>query len=175
MKILQFLVMGRTLFDIRSLEDKVGCLCSFDVRKNDVQVCSMLEKSSARPFQIFQSWLLTNSSICFVDCPNCEHEIDNLKLNSALFESMMARVMAMKALKQIKLDQLNLFDLQKPTRLMKKRSNNFQDFQDSKDSKDSQAVQGNPEETSIVQDLILDNLFKLMNRQEVIVPVNPKM
>ena len=45
MKILQFLVMGRTLFDIRSLEDKVGCLSSFDVRKNDVQVCSMLEKS----------------------------------------------------------------------------------------------------------------------------------
>ena len=91
---------------------------------------------------------------------------------------MMARVMAMKAFKQIKLDQLNLFDLQKPTRLMKKRSNNFQDFQDSQDSqdsKDSQAVQGNPEETSIVQDLILDNLFKLMNRQEVIVPVNPKM
>ena len=83
--------------------------------------------------------------------------------------------MTMKALNQMKLDQLNLFDLQKPTRLMKKRSNNFQDFQDSKDSKDSQAVQGNPEETSIVQDLILDNLFKLMNRQEVIVPVNPKM
>ena len=90
----------------------------------------------------------------------------------------------MKALKQIKLDQLNLFDLQKPTRLMRKKSNNFQDFQDfqdsqdpydSQDSKDSQAVQGNPEETSIVQDLILDNLFKLMNRQEVIVPVNPKM
>ena len=88
---------------------------------------------------------------------------------------MMKKLMTMKALNQMKLDQLNLFDLQKPTRLMKKRSNNFQDFQDSKDSKDSQAVQGNPEETSIVQDLILDNLFKLMNRQEVIVPVNPKM
>ena len=164
--------MGRTLFDIRSLEDKVGCLSSFDVRKNDVQVCSMLEKSSARPFQIFQSRLLTNSSICFVDCPNCEHEIDNLNLNSALFESMMTKLMTTKALKQIKQDHLNLFDLQKPTRLMKKRSNDFEDFQDFEDVEDAQ---GNPEEHSNIQDLVLNNLFKLWNSQEVHVPVYPKM
>ena len=85
---------------------------------------------------------------------------------------MMARVMAMKALKQIKLDQLNLFDLQKPTRLMKKRSNDFEDFQDFEDVHDAQ---GNPEEHSNIQDLVLNNLFKLWNRQEVHVPVNPKM
>ena len=102
-----------------------------------------------------------------LDCSNCEHEIDILKLNSALFESMMKKLMTMKALNQMKLDQLNLFNLQKPTRLMKKRPNDSQNVQN--------ARQDNPEENSIFRDLVLENLFKLWNRQEVVVPVNPKM
>ena len=80
---------------------------------------------------------------------------------------MMKKLMTMKALNQMKLDELNLFNLQKPTRLMKKRPNDSQNVQN--------ARQDNPEENSIFQDLVLENLFKLWNRQEVNVPVNPKM
>ena len=80
---------------------------------------------------------------------------------------MMKKLMTMEALNQMKLNQLNLFNLEKPTRLMKKRPNDFQD--------DQNARQGNPEENSIFRDLVLENLFKLWNRQEVVVPVNPKM
>ena len=80
---------------------------------------------------------------------------------------MMKKLMTMKALNQMKLDQLNLFNLQKPTRLMKKRPNDSQDVQN--------AHQGNTEENSIFRDLVFDNMFKLWNRQEVVVPVNPKM
>ena len=38
-------------------------------------------------------------------------------------------------------------------------------------------AQGNPEENvnANVQDLVLNNLFKLWNRQEVVVPSKPKM
>ena len=94
------------------------------------------------------------------------------KLNSALYESIMTNWMTKNALKQIKLDEkLNLFNLQKPTRLMKKRSekreaNNF-----------LQDVQGDPEGNvnANVQDLVLNNLFKLWNRQEIVVPVKQKM
>ena len=75
--------------------------------------------------------------------------------------------MTMKALNQMKLDQLNLVNLQKPTRLMKKRPNDSQDVQN--------ARQDNPEENSIFRDLVLENLFTLWNHQEVFVSVNPKI
>ena len=93
------------------------------------------------------------------------------KLNSALYESIMTKWMTKNALKQIKLDQLNLFDIQKPTRLMKKRSNKREA------NVLLENAQGNPEENvnANVQDLVLNNLFKLWNRQEVVVPSKPKM
>ena len=83
----------------------------------------------------------------------------------------MTKWMTKNALKQIKLDQLNLFDLQKPTRLMKKRSNKREA------NVFLENAQGNPEENvnANVQDLVLNNLFQLWNRQEVVVPSKPKM
>ena len=93
------------------------------------------------------------------------------KLNSALYESIMTKWMTKNALKQIKLDQLNLFDLQKPTRLMKKRSNKREA------NVFLENAQGNPEENvnANVQDLVLNNLFQLWNRQEVVVPAKTKV
>ena len=120
----------------------------------------------------FQNFSVQTFSFLFFFRPKkLIQKLVDQKLNSALYESIMTKWMTKNALKQIKLDQLNLFDLQKPTRLMKKRTNKREA------NVLLQNAQGNPEENvnANVQDLVLNNLFQLWNRQEVVVPAKPKM